>query len=62
MQEVGLFFMRQRFRNARFKRLLLGIVCQQIAQVYAAVPEQAQVQLADGRDARRLQLAQKSFS
>ena len=41
MQEVGLFFVRQRFRNARFKRGLLSIVFQQIAQIYATVAEQA---------------------
>lgn len=53
--------MRQRFRNACFKRLLLGIVCQQIAKIHAAVPEQAQVQLADGRDAQAVAAGAEVF-
>ena len=62
MQEVGLFFMRQRLRNTRFQRGLLRIVFQQIAKVNAAIPEQTQMQFATEETRRRLQLAQKSFS
>ena len=61
MQEVGLFFVRQRFRNARFKRFLLSIVFQQIAQIYAAVAEQAEMELAHGGDAQTVTAAAEVF-
>ena len=52
MQEVGLFFMRERFGNALFQRLLLGVIRQQFAQVNATVAKQAQMQFPNGRYAQ----------
>ena len=61
MQEVGLFFVRQSFRNPRFKRGLLGVVRQQIAKVDTAIPEQAQMQLTNGGDAKTVTAGTKVF-
>lgn len=53
--------MRQSFRNACFKRVLLRIVFQQIAKIYAAVAEQAKMELANGGDAQAVAAGAEVF-
>lgn len=53
--------MRQRVRNACFKRGLLRIVFQQIAEIHAAVAEQAKMELANGGDAQAVAAGAEVF-
>lgn len=62
MQEMGLLFVRQRLGNTCFKRVLLGVIFQQIAQIDAAIPEQAKMELADGGDAQAVAAGTEVFS
>lgn len=48
-------------RNTCFKRVLLGVIFQQIAQI-DAIPEQAKMELADGGDAQAVAAGTEVFS